>query len=123
MMEQKIKKLNDWFAAQIELCEQRGQALRADDRADEASFEKVRANVYDIFRTVLSVAAKTCSNDEDAVQSFFLRRLAVIPSGWAEACEKARQHGDPVRVQIETIKLGAVSEIKDRFAAVWEGAE
>ena len=123
MMEQKIKKLNDWFAAQIELCEQRGQALRADDRADEASFEKIRANVYDIFRTVLSAAAKTCGNDEDAVQSFFLRRLAAIPSGWSDACEKARQHGDPVRVQIETIKLGAVSEIKDRFAEVWEGTE
>ena len=45
MMEQKITKLNDWFAAQIGLCEQRGQALLADDRADEASFEKVRANV------------------------------------------------------------------------------
>ena len=123
MMEQKIKKLNDWFAAQIELCEQRGQALRADDRADEASFEKVRANVYDIFRTVLSAAAKTCGNDEEAVQCFFLRRLAAIPSGWSDACEKARQHGDPVRVQIETIKLGAVGEIKNRFAAVWEGTE
>lgn len=102
---------------------QRGQALLADDRADEASFERVRANVYDIFRTVLSAAAKTCGNDEDAVRSFFLRRLAAIPSGWAEACEKARQHGDPVRVQIETIKLGAVGEINNRFAAVWEGAE
>lgn len=123
MMEQKITKLNDWFAAQIGLCEQRGQALLADDRADEASFEKVRANVYDIFRTVLSAAAKTCGNDEDAVRSFFLRRLAAIPSGWADACEKARQHGDPVRVQIETIKLGAVGEINNRFAAVWEGAE
>ena len=57
------------------------------------------------------------------MRSFFLRRLAAIPSGWAEACEKARQHGDPVRVQIETIKLGAVGEINNRFAAVWEGAE
>ena len=123
MMEQKLSRLNDWFAAQIELCEQRGQALLADDRADEASFERVRANVYDIFRTVLSAAAKACGNDEDAVRSFFLRRLAVIPSGWADAGEKARQHGDPVRVQIDTVKLGAVSEIRNRFAAVWEGAE
>lgn len=123
MMEQKLKKLNSWFAAQIGLCAQREQALLADDRADEASFEKVRANVYDIFCTILSTAVKTCGNDEDAVRSFFVRRTAVIPSGWAEACEKARQHGDPVRVQIETIKLDAVGEIKTRFAEVWEGAE
>ena len=63
MMEQKLSRLNDWFAAQIELCEQRGQALLADDRADEASFERVRANVYDIFRTVLSVAEKLLARD------------------------------------------------------------
>ena len=47
------------------------QTLRADDRADEAAFEKIRANVYDSFRTVLSVAEKTCGDEEDAVHDFF----------------------------------------------------
>ena len=58
MMEGKAAALDRWFEERIALCAQRRQALLADDRGDEATFEKVRANVYDIFRTVLSAAGK-----------------------------------------------------------------
>lgn len=76
-MEQKVSRLNGWFAAQIALCRQR----------------------------------------------FFARRMQTIPSGWAEAWEKAAQHHDPVRMQQEKIKLDTAAAIKARFADVWEGAE
>ena len=122
-MEQRVSQLNGWFAEQIGLCRQREQALLADDRADEAMFEKVRANVYDIFRTVLDVAVKTGGGDAEAVRRFFVCRMQTIPSGWAAAREKAAQHQDPVRIQLESIKLDAVEAIKVRFAAVWEGVE
>lgn len=122
-MEQKVSQLNGWFAAQIALCRQREQALLADDRADEAAFEKIWANVYDIFRTILDVAVRTGGGDAEAVRRFFARRMQTIPSGWAEAWEKAAQHHDPVRMQQEKIKLDTAAAIKARFADVWEGAE
>lgn len=122
-MEQRVSQLNDWFAAQIALCGQRRQALLADDRADEAAFEQVQANVYDIFRTILAVAVKTGGDDAEAVRRFFVRRAEVIPAGWAAAYETASAHHDPVRMQLEKLKLDTIDGIKARFAAVWEGAE
>lgn len=121
-MEQTISQLNNWFEAQIALCRRRERALQADDRADEAAFEKVRANVYDIFRTILAVAART-GGDAEAVRSFFMQRLQTIPSAWAAAYEKAEQHHDPIRMQIEKIKLDTVDAIKARFACVWGETE
>ena len=79
MMEAKLTVLDRWFEEQIALCGQRRQALLADDRADEATFEKIRANVYDIFRTVLSVAARTCG-EKDAAGRFFRQRMESIPT-------------------------------------------
>ena len=67
MIEQKASRLNDYFDAQISLCEQRGKKLLADDRTDEANFEKVKANIYDIFRTIFSVAVKAGRGDAEAV--------------------------------------------------------
>ena len=64
MIEQKVSKLNDYFEVQIALCGQRNKELLADERMDEATFEMVKANVYDIFRAILSVAVKTCKGDE-----------------------------------------------------------
>ena len=123
MMEQKASALNCWFEEKIAMCEQRNQALLTDDRADEATFEKIRANVYDIFRTILSVAVKTCKGEEEAVRRFFVQRAQVIPSSWAASYEKAKQHDDSVKMQIEQIKLDAIDEIKERFTSIWEEAE
>ena len=122
MIEQKTEKLNSWFETQIAICGQRRQALLTDDRTDEAAFEKIRANVYDIFRTILSVAVKTCEGEE-AVRSFFAHRLQIIPSGWAASYEKAGLHHDPVKMQIEKLKLDTVEEIRKRFTSVWEETE
>ena len=122
MMEGKAAALDRWFEERIALCAQRRQALLADDRGDEATFEKVRANVYDIFRTVLSAAGKA-SEGEEAAGRFFLRRLESIPSGWAASCEKARQHDDAVRLRLEQVKLDTAAEIRRQFEEVWEGAE
>lgn len=123
MIEQKVNKMNGWFEEKIALCNRRNRELNKDERADEAIFEKVRANIYDVFRTVLSVAVKTGNGNADAVKSFFVQRAEQIPAGWAAALEKAREHHDTVRVQTEQIKLDAVHEIREEFAKIWEGAE
>ncbi len=123
MMDRKVTKLNGWFEERIALCGKRSQELNADGRSDEAIFEKVKSNIYDVFRTVLSVAVKTGSGNEDAVRAFFVQRAEQIPAGWAAALEKAREYNDTVRMQTEQIKLDTVHEIRDAFAKIWEGAE
>lgn len=123
MIEQKVSKLNDYFEGQIALCGQRNKELLADERMDEATFEMVKANVYDIFRAILSVAVKTCKGDPDAVQRFFVQKAEQIPSSWSAAYDKAKQHNDAVKMCLEQVKLDAIGEIKENFAMIWEGVE
>ena len=123
MIDQKISKLNRWFEEKIALCGKRNQELNGDGRTDEAIFEKIKANIYDVFRTVLSVAVKTGMEDADAVKTFFVQRAEQIPAGWAVALEKAREHNDTVRMQTEQIKLDTVQEILEKFSKIWEGSE
>ena len=55
--------MKPYLEERIAACRQKEAALVADSRADEAVFEKIRANVHDIFRTVLSVAEKPLARD------------------------------------------------------------
>ena len=123
MIEQKVSKLNRYFEEQIAMCNQRNKKLLDDERTDEATFEKVKANVYDIFRTILSVAVKTSKGDPDAVRRFFVQKTEQILSSWVTAYDKAKQHNDTVKMCLEQIKLDTIGEIKENFAKTWEGAE
>lgn len=122
-MEQKVSKLNRYFEEQIAMCARRSKELLAKERTDEAAFEKVRANVYDIFRTILSVAVKTGGDDPDAVRRFFVGKTEQIPSGWVAAYRKAKEHDDGGRMCLEQIKLDTIGEIRVNFAKIWEGAK
>ena len=123
MIDQKISKLNSWFEEKIAQCSKHNQELNEDGRTDEAIFEKVKVNIYDVFRTVFSVAVKTGGGDADTVHAFFVKRAEQIPAGWAAALEKAREHDDTVRMQTEQVKLDTIQEIREEFAKVWEGSE
>lgn len=123
MMEQKVSRLNSYFEQQILLCEQCNKKLLADDRTDEAVFEKIKANVYDIFRTVFSAVVKSGENDPEAVRRFFVLKTEQIPSNWLAAYDKAKQYDDAAKMRIEQIKLDTASEIKEMFLEIWEGEE
>ena len=123
MIEQKVSKLNRYFEEQIAMCNQRNKKLLDDERTDKATFEKVKANVYDIFRTIFSVAVKTSKGEPDAVRRFFVQKIEQIPSSWVTAYDKAKQHNDTVKMCLEEIKLDTIGEIKENFAKTWEGAD
>ena len=97
--------------------------MLAEERGDEADFEKVKANIYDIFRTIFSVAVKAGRGDAEAVKRFFILKIEQIPSNWVSAYNKARQHDDAVKMQIEQIKLDTAREIKETFEMIWEEEE
>ena len=120
MIEQAVSTLNRYFEDRIADCSRLEKELIADERRDEATFEKIRANVYDIFRTILSVAEKVGKGDPEAVRNFFVQKTEQIPSTWAASYEKAQQHNNAVGMQIEQIKLDTIDEIKKQFAKVWE---
>jgi len=120
-MKQKIETLNAFFADSIAAREEREKALLADGRRDEANFEKVRANIYDVFRTILAVAEKT-QGDETGVRAFFLQKLEQIPMGWKAAYEAAKAHEDAAKMRVEEIKLEAVAEIEACFDQAWGNA-
>ena len=101
-----MESLQQFLTQQADACKARAAALTADDRCDEAVFEKIRANVYEIFRSVAGAAQKT----EDPAP-FFRARLADIPANWEAALEKARSHGDENRAHTETVKLEVVAAI------------
>lgn len=119
-MKQKLEAMNDYFSRQIEGCGQREQALRADERKDEAVFERIRANVYDIFRTTLSAAARARGEDAQGVQAFFQQRMKAIPAAWETARQEAERYGDDNRALLECIKLETAKEIETQFAQTWE---
>ena len=119
-MNQKIDKFTAYLDAAIAHCAEQEKTLIADDRKDEAVFEKIRANVYNIFRRVLGVAVDTCGEDADKIREFFLKRVELIPASWHAAHEAAKQHDDTAKVQIEEIKLAVVQEITAEFTKIWE---
>lgn len=119
-MNEQQKKLVNYFDEQIAACKQRSEILAVDDRMDEANIEKVRANIYNIFKTILSVAEKVCGTDDVAKKHFFLQKAEQIPENWSAAYENAKKHGDAEKMLIESTKLDTIQEIKDKFIQVWE---
>lgn len=119
-MEEKIKDLMAYFDEQTTDCGQRRDSLLEDNRKDEAIFEKIKGNVYDIFKTILSVSVKMGKNDPVKVREFFMDKAIQIPQSWETSYEMARQHEDVEKMQIERIKLDTIEEIKAKFQEVWQ---
>ena len=118
-MNEQQRKFESYLDEQIAACKQRSKLLAEDDRVDEGNFEKVRANVYEIFKTILSVAERICGKDDSAKRGFFLQKAEQIPTSWTASYEKAEQNGDVEKMHIEGIKLDTIQEIKDMCMQIW----
>ena len=113
--------LMDWLAQRAAECEGRRASLAAEGRGDEATFERIRYNVYDLFRTTVS-ALHRAETDEKAAWWLFERRLKDIPSTWQRSHDLAELHGDTKKAHIERIKLDAAEDIR-RFYAQLRGEQ
>ena len=118
MMGSKVSQLNTYFEKKLTECAGQKAALSAEDRRDEANFCQIRANIYDIFRTILSVAERTQNTDED-VAGFFTKKLREMKNTWAESGKKAAEHGDDSKAAIEQIKVETAEEIRQVFEETW----
>lgn len=102
-----MESLHAFLTEQAAACKDRAAALSIDDRRDEAVFEKITANVYDIFTAVLNTAAH-----QPEPMDFFRRQLNAIPANWEAALKQARIHGDDTKAHTEHLKLEAVRAIR-----------
>ena len=118
-MDERKQKFESYFDEHITACKQRSKLLAEDDRMDEGNFEKIRANVYEIFKTILSVAERVCENDDLAKRRFFLQKAEQIPASWMTSYEEAKQHGDARKMHVERIKLDTIQEIRDMYIQIW----
>ncbi len=72
----------------------------------------MRANIYEVCRTVSAALAERPGAGREAIEAQFARFGSI----WGAALEKAREHGDARAAAVEEIKLEALGEIRARFA-------
>lgn len=113
-------KVNDFFEQRIAGCNEKQRELQKENCSDEANFEKIKANVYDIFKTILSVAMKQHGDDSSKVQEFFMKKLEQISSEWAVSYERAEQNDDTRKMCIEKIKMSTAEDVKENILQIWE---
>lgn len=111
--------IKEYFEQQISSCRMNQTRLKEEYRHDEEIFEKIKENVYDIFRTVYTCATEKYGADSKEARDFFTDRLTRIPANWTSAYEKAVQHQDTEKMHIERIKLDTVSDIRETVLTLW----
>lgn len=120
MQQKSRERLERWLRERKTNCLALSRIKAEQGRQDEADFEKIRANIYGIFETVLGVSAQ---KEEREAVCFFAQKLDEIPRNWSAALEKAQVHGDWERERIESLKLETQREIRAQFEALWGGAD
>ncbi|MCI9232457.1 MAG: hypothetical protein HFH97_06085 [Lachnospiraceae bacterium] len=92
--------------------------LIADDRRDEANFEKIRANIFQIVKTMLQASARISQEESERV-GFLEAKLALFQETWEGYLRKAKEHGDDLKIVQEQTRLEALAEIRDTFQKIW----
>ena len=115
------KQITAYFEEKTAACQAVVAALNADNRADEAVFEKIRMNVFGIFRSVYNAGCQYCDGNTTKELDFLRERHQKLCADWKAAYENAILHDDSEKVHIEQIKLAAADEIRQKLAEWGEG--
>jgi len=92
--------------------------LTEDSRKDEADFEKIRANIFQIIKTIFRSSCQRSSNEAEQLK-FLNHNLTAIADTWQNALTNAENHHDEKRVLQEKIKLEAMQEARDVFEQLY----
>ena len=92
--------------------------LIEDDRRDEADFEKIRGNIFQIIKTIVKASERISENEDEQIQ-FVDSRLTLFTETWKESMTKATEHNDERRILQEQVKLEALNEIRSAFERIW----
>lgn len=119
MYERKITRMHVFLDERAAECKAQDNVLTEEGRFDEAVFEKVEGNVFEIFKTVLDAGVKICGNDWDKLEMFFRGKLDQIPENWRVSLQKAESNGDLAKAHLERIKLDVSEEIRSKLDEIW----
>lgn len=96
--------------------------LNVDGKNDEANLEKIRYNIYGIFKTLLLATekkiqgkSKLASEIADEFHKEYLATFDKIPTNWTQNFNKAKEHGNTTEMITEEIKLAVVDELRERY--------
>ncbi len=120
MMENKNTEFLKYLDISIKASQDMTQELIKDNRKDEADHEKVKTNVYQIFKTVFQVITKQKALELDDIKKLFLEKLETIPANWKTSLESGKKFQDYEKILIEEIKLQTLEEIRNTFLTLWE---
>ena len=128
----KTKLKENYFSAidnLIRVAEETSQRLMAEDRKDEAIIEKVKLNIYDIFKKMFEASEKQLLREkvpeEQGLDHFFeiyMNYFVRIPKSWHESLEQAKAHQDFEKIHLEEVKLEAMERVKALFEELWKEA-
>ncbi len=97
------------------------EQYKSDDRKDESDLEKVKTNIYEVFKILFlsdikHLEGKDLGGGKDKnLYNNFLNRFDTIPANWKESRDKAIEHGDTAKQIIEETKLAVAGELRDIF--------
>ncbi len=94
--------------------------LAEDDRRDEADFEKIRSNIFQVIKTIFSASGRVSPYEAEQIR-FFDHKLTDIEETWQKALAAAKDHNDEKRVLQEQTKLEVISEVREMIEQLWGG--
>lgn len=123
MMEsKKIEEFTNYLDQRTSSIQENALRLMADNRRDEADFEKIRANIFQIVKQVAKAIFKNsaqASQEESQRVSCLESRLILFQETWESFLKKAEEHGDDLKIVKEETKLEALAEIREAFQKIW----
>lgn len=118
MESERIETFINYLDQRISSIQEDTLRLIADDRRDEANFEKIRANIFQIVKTMLQASARISQEESERV-GFLEAKLALFQETWEGYLRKAKEHGDDLKIVQEQTRLEALAEIRDTFQKIW----
>ncbi len=110
----------EYLELSLKSSEEEIKELSGEDRNDEANHAKVKANIFQIFKTVFLGVANQKTLAKEEVKNLFQAKMESIPANWKKSLEKARTFEDTEKAMIEEIKLQTLEEIRNTFLKIWE---
>ena len=100
-----------YLTAQAEAGKEEIAALEAEGRKDDANFAKVRANIYEVCKTVTNALVNRPGFGIEAVAA----RLAGFKTTWGEALDAARANDDARGIAVAEAQLTALDDVIAHF--------
>lgn len=106
----------DYLERKITELKAKAEELEKNYRQDDAVFDRIRINVYDVCKTVYGVFEKV--KPEESLYGEYVKKLDEFEKTWTESLEKAKKFGDAKKIAVEEAKLFALADIREKFTEI-----